>query len=200
MTFHFDLDAADLQQQLTAKSFVRTILHLAEVASTQDIVRAAAVNGERAGLVVIADHQHAGRGQFGRIWCDIPGQTLLCSFLLRPTPADTPAILMHFAQTLCGVIGRAIPEYSVHLKHPNDIVVDTPTGTKKLAGVIAEGAVQSGGQQWMSVGFGVNIGAAPSGMVDGVNLANSSTYINQWARTPQTRQSLLRALFEQYIP
>jgi BirA family biotin operon repressor/biotin-[acetyl-CoA-carboxylase] ligase len=200
MTSPSDLDIAMLTQQLPRGGFVRRLVHVPDTTSTQDIVRAAAVNGEPAGLVVIADHQHAGRGQFGRRWRDIPGQTLLCSFLLRPTPADTPAILMHFAHTLCGVIGKAIPDYSVHLKHPNDVVIDTPTGTKKLAGVIAEGAVQPGGQQWMSVGFGVNIGAAPQGIVDGVDLSAASAAINDWACVPQTRTALLLAVFDCYRP
>ena len=203
MTSHSDIDATALQRLICPTSFVRKIVHLPDVASTQDIVRTAATNGEPAGLVVIADHQHAGRGQFGRIWLDIPGHTLLCSFLLRPThhtPAQTPDILMDFAHTLCAVIAKFIPDYPVRLKHPNDVVIDTPMGTKKLAGVIAEGAVQPGGQQWMSIGFGVNIGAAPTGTVDGVDLAVKSTAINQWARHPVTRQSLLDALFGRYKP
>lgn len=107
---------------------------------------------------------------------------------------------MDFAHTLCAVIAKFIPDYPVRLKHPNDVVIDTPMGTKKLAGVIAEGAVQPGGQQWMSIGFGVNIGAAPTGTVDGVDLAVKSTAINQWARHPVTRQSLLDALFGRYKP
>ncbi|MFM2308518.1 MAG: hypothetical protein RLY87_638 [Chloroflexota bacterium] len=203
MTSHSDFDAVALQRTLGPTSWVRTIAHLPAVASTQDIVRTAASNGDPAGFVVIADHQHAGRGQFGRSWLDIPGQTLLCSFLLRPTqhtPAQTPDILMDFARTLCAVIAVCIPDYRVHLKHPNDVVIDTPLGTKKLAGVIAEGAVQPGGQQWMIIGFGVNIGAAPTQTVDGVDLAISSTAINQWARHPVTRQSLLHALFGRYNP
>jgi BirA family biotin operon repressor/biotin-[acetyl-CoA-carboxylase] ligase len=198
-----DLNVDALQAALGASPVARRFVHLHETTSTQDVVRAAAAAGEPAGLVVIADHQTAGRGQFGRSWQDIPGHTLLCSFLLRPThqtPAQTPDILMHFAHTLCTVIADAIPAYPVRMKHPNDIVIDTPAGTKKLAGIIAEGAVQPGGTQWMAVGFGVNIGAAPAGIVDGVDLATSSAALNQWAQTPQTRETLLRAVFAAYQP
>ncbi len=200
MTSPSDLDITLLTQQLPRAGFVRRVVHVIDTTSTQDIVRAAAVNGEPAGLVVIADHQHAGRGQFGRVWRDIPGQTLLCSFLLYPPTTQTPAVLMHFAQTLCGVIGDTIPDYSVRIKHPNDIVIDTTEGTKKLAGIIAEGAIQTGGRQWMSIGFGVNIGAAPQGIVDGVDLATASTAINDWASMPHTRTGLLLAVFERYRP
>ena len=200
MTSPSDLDITLLTQQLPRAGFVQRVVHVIDTTSTQDIVRAAAVNGEPAGLIVIADHQQAGRGQFGRVWRDIPGQTLLCSFLLYPPTTQTPAVLMHFAECLCAVVAPCIPQYPVRLKHPNDIVIDTPDGTKKLAGIIAEGAIQPGGQQWMSIGFGVNIGAAPHGIVDGVDLRTASTAINDWASVPQTRTSVLLAVFDRYRP
>ena len=200
MTSPSDLDIALLTQQLPRGGFVRRVVHVPNTSSTQDIVRAAAQHGEPAGLLVIADHQQAGRGQFGRVWRDIPGQTLLCSFLLYPPTTQTPAVLMHVAESLRAVVAACIPQDPVRIKHPNDIVIDTPDGTKKLAGIIAEGAVQPGGQQWMSVGFGVNIGAAPQGIVDGVDLRTASTAINDWASMPQTRTSMLLAVFERYRP
>lgn len=200
MTSPSDLDIALLTQQLPRGGFVRRVVHVIDTTSTQDIVRAAAQRGEPAGLVVIADHQQAGRGQFGRVWRDIPGQTLLCSFLLYPPTTQTPAVLMHVAECLRAVVAACIPQYPVRIKHPNDIVIDTPDGTKKLAGIIAEGAIRPGGQQWMSVGFGVNIGAAPQGIVDGVDLRTASTAINDWANMPQTRTSMLLAVFDRYRP
>ena len=200
MTSPSDLDITLLTQLLPRGGFVQRVVHVLDTTSTQDIVRSAALHGEPAGLLVIADHQQAGRGQFGRVWRDIPGQTLLCSFLLYPPTTQTPAVLMHFAECLCAVVAPCIPQYPVRLKHPNDIVIDTPDGTKKLAGIIAEGAIQPGGQQWMSIGFGVNIGAAPQGVVDGVDLRTASTAINDWAPVPQTRTSMVLAVFERYRP
>ena len=200
MTSPSDLDITLLTQQLPKAGFVQRVVHVLDTTSTQDIVRAAAQHGEPAGLLVIADHQQAGRGQFGRVWRDIPGQTLLCSFLLYPPTTQTPAVLMHFAECLCAVVAPCIPQYPVRIKHPNDIVIDTPDGTKKLAGIIAEGAIQPGGQQWMSIGFGVNIGAAPQGIVDGVDLRTASTAVNDWAPVPQTRTSMVLAVFERYRP
>lgn len=200
MTSPSDLDITLLTQQLPKAGFVQRVVHVLDTTSTQDIVRAAAQHGEPAGLLVIADHQHAGRGQFGRVWRDIPGQTLLCSFLLYPPTTQTPAVLMQFAECLRAVVAPCIPQYPVRIKHPNDIVIDTPDGTKKLAGIIAEGAIQPGGQQWMSIGFGVNVGAAPQGIVDGVDLRTASTAINDWAIMPHTRTSILLAVFERYRP
>ena len=200
MTSPSDLDITLLTQLLPRGGFVQRVVHVLDTTSTQDIVRSAALHGEPAGLLVIADHQQAGRGQFGRVWRDIPGQTLLCSFLLYPPTTQTPAVLMHFAECLCAVVAPCIPQYPVRIKHPNDIVIDTPDGTKKLAGIIAEGAIQPGGQQWMSIGFGLNIGAAPQGVVDGVDLRTASTAINDWAPVPQTRTSMVLAVFERYRP
>jgi hypothetical protein len=46
----------------------------------------------------------------------------------------------------------------------------------------------------------VNIGAAPQGIVDGVDLSTASTAINEWACVPHTRTALLLAVFDCYRP
>ena len=40
--------------------------------------------GEPEGIVLVADHQTAGRGRAGRTWTAPPGAGLLLSILLRP--------------------------------------------------------------------------------------------------------------------
>ena len=63
------------------------IRRLEDVDSTNRLVLDEARAGAGAGLVVVADHQHAGRGRRGRVWTAPPRSSLLVSVLLRPTLA-----------------------------------------------------------------------------------------------------------------
>src|SRR5699024_2429841 len=52
-------------------------------ADVLDLARA----GEPEGIVLVADHQEAGRGRRGRSWQAPPGRSLMTSVLLRPPAA-----------------------------------------------------------------------------------------------------------------
>ena len=62
-----------------------------EVGSTNADLLALAADGAVEGLVLVADHQTAGRGRLDRRWEALPGSSLLVSVLLRPQlhPDDT---------------------------------------------------------------------------------------------------------------
>src|SRR5205823_6818718 len=55
-----------------------------ELGSTNTELMERARAGAPEGLVVVADHQTAGRGRLGRTWSAAPGTALLVSVLLRP--------------------------------------------------------------------------------------------------------------------
>ncbi|MGH9279097.1 MAG: biotin--[acetyl-CoA-carboxylase] ligase, partial [Acidimicrobiales bacterium] len=55
-----------------------------EVTSTNQVAVGFAREGAPEGVVVVADHQTAGRGRQGRRWQAPPGSSLLVSVLLRP--------------------------------------------------------------------------------------------------------------------
>ena len=57
---------------------------VAETGSTNADAMELARQGEREGIVLVADHQTAGRGRAGRTWTAPPGAGLLLSVLLRP--------------------------------------------------------------------------------------------------------------------
>jgi BirA family transcriptional regulator, biotin operon repressor / biotin---[acetyl-CoA-carboxylase] ligase len=65
-----------------------TVEHHHEVGSTNDVALERARAGAPDGLVVVADHQTAGRGRGGHRWEDLPtpGASLLVSALLAPAP------------------------------------------------------------------------------------------------------------------
>ena len=123
----------------------------AEVDSTNrvaaDLVRAGAPDG----VVVVADHQTAGRGRGGRTWESRPGAALLASAVLRPAPA-----LVSFAAGVAAVDAcERVAGTPAALKWPNDVLSEDG---RKLGGILCElvdGAAV--------VGLGVNLRWAPPG-------------------------------------
>lgn len=114
------------------------VRRVAETGSTNSDVMALARDGAAEGVVVVADHQTAGRGRAGRSWTAPPGASLLCTILLRPPAPVAPLVTFAVAlaaaeavEELCGV--------PAGLKWPNDLVIEGADGsTRKLAGILAE--------------------------------------------------------------
>ncbi|MBM3770541.1 MAG: biotin--[acetyl-CoA-carboxylase] ligase [Acidimicrobiia bacterium] len=133
------------------------------IGSTNDIVAALSAEGADEGVVVIADAQTAGRGRRGRTWFSPPGAGLYVSVLLAPGRAATEPVRATSLLTLAA--GVALAEgiegatgLSADIKWPNDLRV----GTRKLAGILAEGAAVPGPPTALRVvlGFGINVGPA----------------------------------------
>lgn len=133
---------------------------LAEVDSTNQEALRHGRAGAGEGLVVVADHQRAGRGRHGRSWEATAGCGLLVSVLLRPAlPVDrrhlVGAAVALAGRDACDVVAGFVPE----VKWPNDLVVDGA----KLGGVLAEAEGDA-----VVVGLGLNLstaGAWPAGAV-----------------------------------
>jgi hypothetical protein len=70
---------------------------VAETGSTNADALELARAGEAEGIVLVADHQTAGRGRLGRSWQAPPGGSLLCTILLRPPARIAPATTMAVA-------------------------------------------------------------------------------------------------------
>jgi BirA family biotin operon repressor/biotin-[acetyl-CoA-carboxylase] ligase len=132
-----------------------------EIDSTNRYLIDAARAGAPEGLVVAADHQHAGRGRLGRRWDAPPGRNLLVSILLRP---DVPAASLQLctaAVAMAAVSACAVGTgLEPSLKWPNDLIV----GARKLAGVLAEFDGSGTGPPALVVGIGLNVAwPAPAG-------------------------------------
>jgi len=145
--------------QLQALASTRFTVHWVDsTGSTNDDLRAAALDGAADGSVLLADHQTAGHGRQGRRWEAPPGSSLLVSILLRPQLAPEH---LHLLTTAVGVAAaEAVDEelaVPVGLKWPNDLVVATKAGERKLGGILAD-ATWSGDQlDAVVVGLGLNV-------------------------------------------
>jgi BirA family biotin operon repressor/biotin-[acetyl-CoA-carboxylase] ligase len=127
-----------------------------ELDSTNRHALELARGGASEGVVVIADHQTAGRGRLGRTWSAPPGSSLLMSVLLRPS---LNASRLHLATAVVALAARDalqdVAGFRPELKWPNDLLV----GDRKLAGVLAEADLgdRDGGGPALVVGIGINV-------------------------------------------
>jgi BirA family biotin operon repressor/biotin-[acetyl-CoA-carboxylase] ligase len=162
--------AARARAALAATRFA-DVRWFAETGSTNADVLELARSGEPEGIVVVAEHQSAGRGRLGRTWQAPPGGSLLCTVLLRPPAsvagATTMAVAVAAGEAIAELTGR-----TPGLKWPNDLVWpgDGSGPDRKLAGILAEvdwpaGSNIAGG--WaeprptdrlaVAVGIGINV-------------------------------------------
>ncbi len=126
---------------------------LAESLSTNAVVAARARAGAPEGLVVVAEHQTAGRGRLERAWVTPPRAALTFSVLLRP---EVPDQRWPWLPLLVGVaVVDAVEDAggpACALKWPNDVVYDD----LKLAGLLVE-RVESPTGPAAVVGVGLNV-------------------------------------------
>ena len=124
-----------------------------ETASTNADVAERFRDGEQEGLVLVAEHQSAGRGRMGREWVAPARSSLTVSFLL--VPGDVPAERWPWLPLLTGVAAaaavRRVTGVEVDLKWPNDVLA----GGQKLGGILLE-RVDHGGAAAAVVGIGIN--------------------------------------------
>ena len=149
------LDAAALNRALTGpESGWREVRVVPETASTNSELARLAREGAGPGLVLVAEHQTAGRGRLDRAWTSPPGAGLTFSVLVEP--AGVPPEYWPWVPLLAGVAVaegvRRVTEVDASLKWPNDVLV----GDRKLAGLLAE-RVEAPNASLAVVGVGLNV-------------------------------------------
>lgn len=130
----------------------------ATIASTNETAFEALADGTaRHGDVHVADAQTRGRGRLGRKWHSEPGSGLYMSVVLLPARLLSPAGLTIAAglAVLDAVNGLGLG--SARLKWPNDVVVSTPSGDAKLAGILVETRGLDPARPHYVIGIGVNV-------------------------------------------
>ena len=182
-----DRDAAAANQARVREAMVGTtfddVRWLAQTGSTNADVMEMARQGEAEGIVVVADHQQAGRGRRGRTWDAPPGASLMFTALLRPPAAVAGLATMAVAVAAAGAI-EELTGKRIGLKWPNDLVWpgDGSAPDRKLAGILAEAdwpAASNIASGWsepkptdrvvVAVGIGINVawaGRTPDELID----------------------------------
>jgi BirA family biotin operon repressor/biotin-[acetyl-CoA-carboxylase] ligase len=105
--------------------------------------------------LVVARRQCFGHGQLGRRWESPAGGVWLSAALPWPaepqgTAAPGLAVALALAEAL---IARGAP---VQLKWPNDLLLLTPTGPRKLAGLLPGLRLRGSRIRWARIGLGLN--------------------------------------------
>ena len=132
----------------------REIEHYPQVASTNDIAIARGKTGVAEGTLIIAEHQTAGRGRYGRRWDAPPRKCILASVILRHRLLRDQVELPNLMGAIA--IARAIREthgLDARIKAPNDVRISG----KKVAGVLTELAYDNQHQSFFVLGMGVNV-------------------------------------------
>ena len=139
------------------------IVFFSSIGSTNDVAARLAADADPEGTVVIADQQSSGRGRQGRTWFSPPGAGLYVSVILRPgrarqEPARATALLTLTAGVALSEGVERATGLGPDIKWPNDLLV----GSRKLAGILAEGVTAPSSSLLQSVvlGYGINVGAA----------------------------------------
>ena len=131
------------------------------VASTNDIVRDWLASGTPEVCMAVADEQTAGRGRDGRTWVAPPGAGLLLSVGFRPTWLAPDrvwrlAATVSLAMAAAAEVTAGLPEGSIGLKWPNDLVDGRDGPFRKLGGVLGETEGLGTDDPRVVVGIGLN--------------------------------------------
>jgi BirA family transcriptional regulator, biotin operon repressor / biotin---[acetyl-CoA-carboxylase] ligase len=160
--------------------------------TNRDLVDLAA-SGAPDGVVLVADHQTAGRGRLDRTWVAPSGASLLVSVLVRPQVEPTFVPLLTVAMALAVIDGAAGRHVAARLKWPNDVVVDADP-PRKLAGILAESMVDGQGSMAVVVGVGINVNWPTPPPAELASLTQSATALNLECGATVSREELLVAV------
>jgi len=128
--------------------------------STNEYLKKKAIDGEKEGTVVIADHQLKGKGQNGRVFCSPKGDGIYMSIIFRPDKEIIPYITRLLAVAVAHSINE-IDNRNAKIKWVNDIYIDG----KKCAGILCESNIDMG---YVVAGIGIDVTTPKDGFDDSI--------------------------------
>lgn len=173
------------------------------VASTNDVVRAWLAGGTPEVCVAVAAEQTAGRGREGRSWVAPAGGAVLVSLGFRPTwlapdAAWRLAAAVSLAMAAAAEATAGLAPGTIRLKWPNDLVVVSADGPRKLAGVLGETDGLGSPDPRVVVGLGINTVWAADAFPP--SLAGSMTSLLETSQEPVDNERLLEAFVDRLEP
>ncbi len=132
---------------------------LDEVDSTNSAAEKRLAEGVATPFAVIADHQTAGRGRFGRPWHAGVGESLLVSLAFRPrrAPREMPSITLWLGLAVARYLREAL-DLPVMVKWPNDLLLHG----RKVAGMLTEARMDADQLRDLVFGLGLNLRGDPA--------------------------------------
>ncbi len=139
-----------------SSTFDNQLIELESVDSTNNYAMAMVHEGLASdGLICLARHQWAGKGQRGKIWQSEPGQNLIMSLIIEPQSLDLSQQFLLSAAVSLAILDLVLTfagnKWTV--KWPNDIYWND----RKAAGILIESVIQ--GKNWLFavIGIGMNL-------------------------------------------
>lgn len=165
-------------------------LYMAEVDSTQQILKKLAQADAPEGIIAATDRQTQGRGRRGRPWFSPRGKNLYFSILLRPKLAPGDVQLLNLAAGIA--VCQALKEchgVGAELKWPNDVLANG----KKICGILSEAAGEPDRVYYAVTGIGVNTNLSREDMSGDIAGVATSVFMETGKLTP--RALLLTQIF-----
>ena len=129
------------------------------------------------GMVITALNQTAGKGQRGKTWADVPGQSLLMTMIVAPRHhlAEQTVFNAAVACAIANVLQKLHKDWRLHIKWPNDIIIND----KKAAGILIENVLRGSRWAYAVIGIGLNVRqtAFPGDLPNATSLAVESGQI-----------------------
>ena len=105
------------------------------------------------GLLILAEHQTAGRGQRNRVWQTKPGENLTFSFCFHPHQLKRLPSLTLLVAVACAEAIEKLIKIPIDIKWPNDLFADG----RKISGILIESALLGNKVENLVVGIGLNV-------------------------------------------
>lgn len=107
------------------------------------------------GLTITTLQQTKGKGQRGRQWSDVPGQSLLMTIVCVPDRAIDAQFAFNaaIAVAVAEVLQDLNENWHVSIKWPNDIIIND----KKAGGILIENILRGSEWSYAVIGLGLNI-------------------------------------------
>jgi BirA family biotin operon repressor/biotin-[acetyl-CoA-carboxylase] ligase len=137
-------------------TFDNQLIELESVDSTNNYAMARIHEGLALdGMVYIAHHQWAGKGQRGKTWVSEPGQNLMMSLVIKPSPLKLTQQFLFSAAIALSILDlvKGFKNKNWKIKWPNDIY----WSDRKAGGLLIESVVTGQTWDWAVVGIGMNL-------------------------------------------
>jgi BirA family transcriptional regulator, biotin operon repressor / biotin---[acetyl-CoA-carboxylase] ligase len=143
----------DFDIKLDTDVIGRNFIYCDEVDSTNSLL----LNSKefkQHGTVILAEHQHKGRGRKNREWFSNSGQNLTFSILLKGEFEHSQINLVNLGTAIA--VAQALEnlyQLNIEVKWPNDILIHK----RKVAGILLESTSKADKISRIVVGIGINV-------------------------------------------